>query len=279
MNPIQTLASVLGLSFVSGIDLYATVLVVGLGIRYRWVSGLPSELDILGHPLVLAIACVLYLAEFFADKVPVVSTAWDALHTFIRPIGGALLALGAAANLNPALQTIAFLAGGTIAFGTHSTKMGLRMLAHHHPEPVTHSAISILEDLGVVGLLMLVNQHPLAAILVVIACLALIVLLGPLLFRTIIMFLRGVAGRAVFWNSDPPIPPAWLSRLIAESGVPARCDVYPAFARSVPGAPRVKKGFLLCADSETMFAWRSWFRSKTINAEALHRSKSCFIPV
>lgn len=95
MIAIEVLTRILGLSFVSGINLYVTVLVVGLGIRYDWVQGLPAELEVLAHPAVLIVAGILYTVEFLADKVPVVASMWDAIHTFIRPAGGALLALAA----------------------------------------------------------------------------------------------------------------------------------------------------------------------------------------
>ena len=90
MNTIETLTRVLGLSLVSGINLYATILVVGLSIRYEWVMGLPPELHVLAHPAVLTVAGILYVVEFLADKVPVVASLWDLVHTFIRPAGGAV---------------------------------------------------------------------------------------------------------------------------------------------------------------------------------------------
>ena len=88
MTSIDALTRILGLGFVSGINLYATVLMVGLGIRYHWVEGLPPDLAVLAHPAVLTVAAVLYGLEFFADKIPVVSTIWDLIHTFVRPVGG-----------------------------------------------------------------------------------------------------------------------------------------------------------------------------------------------
>ena len=121
MNSIQTLSSILGLSLASGVNLYAAVLVVGLGERYGWIGGLPGELHLLANPIILIVAGVMYILEFFADKIPFVSVAWDTIHTVIRPLGGAALALASAANMSPLAQAVAFLAGGSIALGSHST--------------------------------------------------------------------------------------------------------------------------------------------------------------
>src|SRR4051812_49110641 len=169
MNAIETLTRILGLSLVSGVNLYATVLVVGLSIRQGWVSGLPPELGILAHPAVLVVAGILYLLEFCADKIPFVNTTWDLLHTFVRPLGGALLALANSTDLDPVLRILAFMVGGSVALGMHSTKAGFRILAHQYPHPVVHSAVSVLEDVGVVGLLILAYAHPLIALCVILA--------------------------------------------------------------------------------------------------------------
>ncbi|MCG8652573.1 MAG: DUF4126 domain-containing protein, partial [Pirellulales bacterium] len=160
MTGWEALVSALGLSFVSGINLYATVLVVGLAHRYGLFETLPAGLEVLSNPWVLGLAGVLYSLEFFADKVPFVATIWDGFHTFIRPMGAALIALGAAEQFGPLGQVAAMLVGGSVALGTHSTKAGFRMLANTAPEPTTHSVISVAEDVGVVGLTALVFAYP-----------------------------------------------------------------------------------------------------------------------
>ena len=114
--PLTSLSGLLGLSFASGVNLYAAILVVGLGLRYEWLTGLPKELTPLAHPAVLIAAGLLYTVEFFADKIPFVSAAWDTLHTFIRPIGAAIMALTAASQLGPVEQTLVALAGGASGF-------------------------------------------------------------------------------------------------------------------------------------------------------------------
>lgn len=200
MNSIGTLSSVLGLSFASGVNLYAAVLVVGMGQRLGWISGLPGDLHVLENPIILGIAGVMYFLEFFADKIPYVSVAWDTVHTVIRPIGGAALALASTAKLSPEVQALAMLAGGSIALGSHSTKMGYRLLAHASPEPFSDSIFSVAEDAGVVGLVLLVYQHPLAAVCVAVGLLIGMVILLRLLLR-IPSFLwnrmRGFTRRAI----------------------------------------------------------------------------------
>lgn len=174
MSAVATLSGILGLAVAAGVNLYLAVLTVGLSLRFGWLSGVPESLHILAHPVVLTVAGGLYLVEFVADKVPFVTPVWDTVHTVIRPVGAAFLALGAAAKLDPLMQALAVLAAGSIAFGTHSTKMGVRLTAHAVPEPVTHSVISVAEDVGVVALLALVYTHPWIAIPVILGLLLLV---------------------------------------------------------------------------------------------------------
>lgn len=256
MNSIQTLSSILGLSFASGVNLYAAVLVVGLGTRYGWLSGLPSELQVLAHPLVLTIAGVLYFLEFFADKIPFVSVVWDSVHTFIRPLGGAALALASASGMSPFAQVLAMLAGGSIALGTHSTKLGYRLLAHASPEPVSNSIFSLAEDFGVVGLVLLVYKHPVAAIAVVLALLIAIALVAPFLIRAMTFLLRGFTARltSLFGvRRSPERPPAWLERELGPEAI-GNCHVRRCFARSIPGVSLMKAGYLAVCGARTVFA-------------------------
>ncbi|MCZ2149440.1 MAG: DUF4126 domain-containing protein [Bryobacterales bacterium] len=196
-SSLVPLAGLLGISFASGVNLYAAVLVVGLGIRYHWLTGFPPELAPLGHPLVLAVAAVLYCMEFFADKIPIVSAIWDAIHTFVRPIGAVVIALTAASHLSPADQTIAALTGGAVALASHTTKMGVRLLAHGSGEPFTQAAMSAGEDVFAVTLVVLASRHPYVALSIVCLLLVLIACLLPLLWKAIRGVLRGIAR---WWN-------------------------------------------------------------------------------
>jgi hypothetical protein len=266
MAPVSSLAAILGLSVVSGVNLYLSVLVVGLAERFRWIAGLPPELQVLGHPVVLILAGLLCLVEFFADKIPFVTVVWDGLHTFIRPIGGALLALKAAGQLDPTVQVLAMLAGGTIALGAHGTKMGVRMLAHTAPEPATHSLISLAEDVGVVGLLALVYSHPYVAIPILLVILLIILMLLPTLFRILHFLLVGLAGRLMSWvrRAGRNDVPHWVELAILELDPFGSEHVIRAFARKVKGAARWKEGYLAHIGLRWLFIHRGLFKPKAV---------------
>lgn len=200
MGSLTTLSGLLGLSFASGVNLYAAVLVVGLGIRYHLLQGLPAELAVLGHPLILGAATVMYLAEFFADKIPIVSALWDGVHTFVRPLGAVAMALAATSNLGPLEQTLVGLVGGTVALSSHATKMGVRLLAHGTGEPVTQAGMSVAEDVFAVSLVVLAAQYPYLALAVVVMLLIIIACLLPLIWKAL---------RAVFTRIGRFFSPAY----------------------------------------------------------------------
>lgn len=283
MAPLSALAGILGLSVVSGINLYLAVLTVGLAERYQWITGLPPELHVLAHPAVLIAATLLCLIEFFADKVPFVTVIWDGIHTFVRPVGGALLALGAAGNLHPTVQVIAMLAGGTIALGTHGTKMGFRLLAHTTPEPAAHSLISIAEDVGVVGLLALAYSHPYVAIPVLLTLILSIALMLPLLFRVLHFLLVGFTGRvrSWFWQADRHQVPQWAELAILALDAKGSQCVVRAFARQVKGAPRLKDGFLAYLGGRWHFFHSGLWKTRDVlldegPVEPIHQQKGLF---
>ncbi len=268
MGGLETLISTLGLSFASGINLYATVLVVGLAQRFNWFPFLPEELAVLGDPIVLGIAGVLYALEFFADKIPFVSTVWDGFHTFVRPLGAAALALGAAEQAGPVWQVAAFLIGGAVALGSHSTKASARVLAHTAPEPTTHSVISIAEDVGVVGLLALVYTYPWAALAVLSVLLVAMAFVTPLLIRTIRFVLRTFFGAlGALFELEPSTGlarPPWLETKLADHKAEANWRVFRGFARNVPGMPKLARGYLAISPEQAVFVRRGLTRVKKL---------------
>jgi hypothetical protein len=185
MNPLQTLGLVLGAGFSSGLSLYATVATLGLLERFGVVH-LPQSLEILGHPIVLGIAVFLYAVEFLADKIPYVDSAWQAVHTFIRPPAAALLAFGAAGAAPAEWRWAAALLAGGVALTAHSTKASARAAANVSPEPFSNWTLSFGEDLLSVWLTWLATAHPRAAIIAV-CCL---VLLSAILLYYLFRFLR-----------------------------------------------------------------------------------------
>ena len=192
MNPMETLSLVLGAGFSSGLNLYATVATLGLLQRFG-VIHLPENLQVLSHPLVLAIAGVLYVMEFLADKVPFIDSIWQAVHTFIRPPAAALLAFSATAAAPEAWRWGAALLAGGIALTSHGTKASARAAANMSPEPLSNWALSFGEDILAVWLTWFATAHPRIAIVVV--CLLLVVSLYLLyhLFRFLRRTLRKLA--------------------------------------------------------------------------------------
>ena len=152
-------------SLLAGWRLYLCIFATGLAMR---MNALPlpehlAALDVLASPWVMAIAAIAAVAEFFADKVMWLDSIWDAVHTFVRPIGGALLALAIVDPSDPATQVIAFLLGGGASFAAHAGKAGARGVVNASPEPVSNVAVSTAEDVATVGLLYLAYEYPLVA--------------------------------------------------------------------------------------------------------------------
>src|SRR5262250_3625191 len=166
MDALQSLSLALGTAWASGINLYATVAALGIAGRTEMIQ-LPPELQVLTHPAVIAVACIMYVIEFFADKVPLVDSGWDVLHTFIRIPAGALLAARAVGDVNPALELAALLAGGTVALAAHGTKATVRLAVNVSPEPFSNWFASVGEDLSVLGGIWLIFHHPLVMVLLV----------------------------------------------------------------------------------------------------------------
>jgi len=148
METLEMLGVALGLASLAGLNLYLTVFVTGLAIRMDWVNLLPQfhGLDVLGNPIIVGVAGFLFLVEFLADKVPWVDTAWDAVHTFIRPIGAAALAIAVLGDLHPVFEIVAALVAGGMALTSHVAKSGTRLVANGSPEPVSNIGLSLAED-------------------------------------------------------------------------------------------------------------------------------------
>ncbi|MBX3666160.1 MAG: DUF4126 domain-containing protein [Burkholderiales bacterium] len=197
MDPL-TLSLIAGLGWTSGLRFYAVVFCLGLLHRTGlWV--LPGDLELLAHPWVIAVSGLLFATEFFADKIPGVDTLWDALHTFIRIPGGALLAAAAVAGGDPGLAWAAALLGGTAAAGAHIAKASSRALINTSPEPFSNWLASFSEDALSLGALWLAFKYPLLFLalfsLFVLAALWLL----PKLWRgmkRVAAALRGLAGAA-----------------------------------------------------------------------------------
>lgn len=175
MGIIEILGLAGSLSLLSGWRLYLTVFATGLAMHFNLVP-LPENLamlDVLANPWVLGISALGAVAEFFADKIAWLDSIWDGLHTIIRPVGGALLALAVVDSSDPAWQVIAFLLGGGAALASHATKATARAAVNTSPEPVSNVILSTVEDVATGGLLMLAFANPVAALIIAAVLLAL----------------------------------------------------------------------------------------------------------
>lgn len=185
MDLLAAAGRTLGFSLAAGVNLYATVAMLGLATHFRLVS-LPPQFAVFDNWWIIGVALAFYAIEFVADKVPWVDTIWDTVHTLVRPLGGALIAVSTLGDAAPWLQGLVAVLGGTVAAGGHLTKAGTRAAVNVSPEPFTNWALSVAGDVFVLGLGALALKYPVAALIVTLTCLVAI----ALLFRWLIGWIR-----------------------------------------------------------------------------------------
>ena len=184
-TPSNIAALIIATSFAAGLNVYATVLTLGLLAQAHWVV-LPPGLEILGNWWVIGVSGAMFALEFFADKIPAFDMIWNALHTFIRIPVAALIAYQASAQLSPQMKLVAALAGGTIALVSHSSKTAVRAAVTMSPEPLSNIALSTGEDVVAVGITWLMTRYPWVA-----AAIAATLILGAIFaVRWIVQLLR-----------------------------------------------------------------------------------------
>jgi hypothetical protein len=175
-------AQLIPLAFASGLNLYATVAVLGLCEHFHLVD-LPPQFRAFDHPAIIGVALAMYAIEFVADKIPWFDSVWDAVHTVVRPIGGALVAVNAMGHASPVMTALAALLGGSIAMTTHVTKAGTRAAVNTSPEPFSNWVLSLGEDAVAIGLSYFALQHPYAAAIVAIVLLVAMITLASYIVR------------------------------------------------------------------------------------------------
>lgn len=189
---IATIALMMGTAWASGINLYATLAMLGiLGASGNIV--LPQQLAILQDPLIIGAASIMYCVEFFADKTPGVDTGWDVLHSFIRIPAGVMLAAGAVGEVNPALAIAAGILGGTVSATSHVIKAGSRVLINTSPEPFSNWLASFSEDLAVIGGLWLALHSPVLFLILFLLFILLSIWLIPRLWAGLRLVLRKIS--------------------------------------------------------------------------------------
>ena len=182
MELLATLGRTLGFSLAAGVNLYATVAILGLASRYGWVE-LPEQFTIFDNPWIIGAAGVLYVVEFVADKIPWVDSLWDSVHTLIRPVGGALIAVASIGDVSPGVQAMIALLGGTVAAGSHVTKASSRVVANTSPEPFSNWFLSLAEDAFVIGLSLITLKFPLLALGMSVVILLMIVVIARKIWK------------------------------------------------------------------------------------------------
>lgn len=182
MSLVSALGYTIPFAFASGLNVYATIAVLGLSSHFGLVS-LPQQFRAFDHPVVIGVALVMYLVEFVADKIPWFDSVWDALHTVIRPLGGAFVAVAALGDASPMATTLAALLGGSVAMTTHLTKTGTRAAANTSPEPFSNWILSFSEDALAIGLTYGAIRHPDIALAIAVVLLIVIGAFSALIVR------------------------------------------------------------------------------------------------
>ncbi len=275
MDELKLLGVALGLACLAGLNLYLTVFVTGLAIQQHWIVLGPGyeSLALLANPWILWISGTLYVLEFFADKIPWVDSAWDTVHTIIRPIGGALLAIRVLGQTSPAFDLAVALAAGGASLVTHSAKASTRLVANASPEPFSNVGLSLLEDVAVLGGLALIHFNPLWALAVFVLLLSIILYFAPKIFRAVRVKLwliwkklNGPAGD----DASSALPNTLSSRYAAAF---ARENILgetvawavPCVAKRVRGVPANSSGILVANNEDAtklLFIQRSGWRAR-----------------
>jgi hypothetical protein len=264
LDTLHTLATLLPLSLTSGFNLYATVLVVGLSIRFHWVTDTPANLEVLSSWPVLICAAVLYIIQFVADKIQIVDNIWDIIHTFIRPVGAAMIGLATLGKVDPVLGVLGALVAGGIALASHGGKASARVALNvaSPAENITNIALSIAEDVATGGLAFLALKYPYIASGIAILLLGLILFFTPVLLRWLFFFLRAIVARFSSLGQrgvqSDPLPPAHMAFLNHQPPeLAVRCK-----AQGIKGA-NGRNGFVVLRRDNLMFTYDSWGRSRS----------------
>ena len=265
MDDLLPLASALGLGMLAGARLYATVFAIGLLLRFDWVA-LPAvwqHAAVLADTRVLIVSGVACAIEFIADKIPWVDSAWDSVHTFIRPIGAALLTSSLFSNLEPVYQVLLFLLAGGVALSGHSAKAATRLAVNHSPEPFSNFTVSLAEDAAVGGGLYMLVKHPWVMAGIVLGFLLLFAWLAPRIFRALRAEWTTFGALLRSWFGEirkPQLRPAEQQWLGEHWNGRAPRQLFAVIATADLKGMRNRVGTLCLADREAMFLSRKWGR-------------------
>lgn len=262
------LGQILAVAFASGLNLYATVAVVGLASRLGWITSLPPGLLGLENGVVIASALALFLIEFVVDKVPHVDSLWDTVHTLIRPTAAALLVLAATDGAPWPLRTCAAVLAGLAALAAHGTKAGLRMAITAAASRRAVTFVSLAEDSTAVTLTIVALAYPKAALGIAAGAAALVALFGPRLWRAFVFGIRALVARLSGFFGTP----GWRDLDAVPRGLRARVQpealgtAQPHATRVTLSAPRpigaFRNGWLISTGRQPVFVYRARFRNR-----------------
>jgi hypothetical protein len=277
--PLIVLGQILGVAFGAGLNLYATIAFLGLATQLGWIAGLTPALYGLSNPIVLVTAAVLYALEFFIDKVPYADTAWDAIHTIIRPVAVAMLVFAALGEASPALQISAAALAGTVALAAHGVKAGLRLILNARPKKVRTAFISLFEDVCAVALAAAALMYPVAALIVAGATIPLIALTGPRLWRAGVLAVRAFDARlrgffgTKGWRHPDQLPARAARMVIAPEIGRGQPRVVRAALKGLKGVGPYKNGWIVISDNEPVFVYLSLLGARRLALPALSKAE------
>lgn len=219
MFSLITLVQSLGLAYAAGLNLYATVAITGLAVRYGWVHNVPTTIEGFGNLAVILIAVALYSIEFLATLIPGVASAWETLHSLIRPPAAAMLAAAAAWHADPVIVLIAALLGGGLAITTHTTKLGLRYAIDASPEPITNSVANGAEFALVAVVAIAIWHHPLITLLLALVVLVALIMTVRFIWKALRQVFRGRWMPAAGLMQAPRMREERISRAVTRPDV------------------------------------------------------------
>lgn len=263
MEALKLLSTLFPMALAAGINIYATILIAGASLRLGLIDDPPEALRIFESWPILITAGVFYLLEFFADKIHFVDDLWDFIHTFVRPIGIAVLVLASVSTLDPNVAVFAAIAAGGVSFVSHTAKAGTRMSMNVISpfENIKNIAVSLLEDIFSAGLVFMALKYPYFTAAVALAIFLALLILLPILFRwmkfiftAVFLRLKSLAARVEI--SD--IPPGGQMKLLdhEKPSISSKCK-----SQGVPSAGG-RRGFLSAFPDRIVFTYRKWFRDR-----------------
>ncbi|MGC8927425.1 MAG: DUF4126 domain-containing protein [Myxococcota bacterium] len=263
LSTLELISMMLTVSLASGLNLYITVLTIGISIRMGWVENLPAELHILGSTPILIISGILFLLQFFADKIQFVDNLWDSIHTLIRPVGAALIGVAILYGSNPLILIIGVLLAGSVSLISHSSKATTRMLINIMSpfESLSNKTVSIVEDGLVLALTYFAIKYPLIAGTIAVCLVLLILIFTPrivrwslFMFKAIFYRFKGVINKI---EENEILPQAHL--ILLENKRPE--ITISCRAQNIKGA-HGRDGYISYNDSNLYFTYNKWFRPR-----------------